>query len=209
MWATTHLRGKFFGGFRTTSRCEGLHSELGKFVNASLDAVRCTIYRVCGQRDGAVECRVSFYPSNNEFKCGCLKMEPRGLPCEHIVALLVHLGYDELPESLVIKRWSKGAKDGLGAGSSSNNDGMHGLRNPSRAGTKGRGGISSNTGLRVRRKQQCSVCKLPGHNKVTCPNRAGPSQVREVDYGGPSYVHEDADVYFGSGDEDEDNWTFA
>ncbi|KAJ1383547.1 FAR1 DNA-binding domain [Sesbania bispinosa] len=34
MWATAYLRGKFFGGFRTTSRCEGLHSELGKFVNS-------------------------------------------------------------------------------------------------------------------------------------------------------------------------------
>ncbi|KAJ1443658.1 MULE transposase domain [Sesbania bispinosa] len=34
MWATAHLRGKFFGGFRTTSRCEGLHSELSKFVSS-------------------------------------------------------------------------------------------------------------------------------------------------------------------------------
>lgn len=34
MWATAHIRGKFFTGFRTTSRCEGLHSELGKFVHS-------------------------------------------------------------------------------------------------------------------------------------------------------------------------------
>ena len=33
MWATTHIRGKFFAGFRTTSRCEGLHSKFGKYVN--------------------------------------------------------------------------------------------------------------------------------------------------------------------------------
>ncbi|XP_016181372.1 protein FAR1-RELATED SEQUENCE 5-like isoform X2 [Arachis ipaensis] len=34
MWATAHIRGHFFGGFRTTSRCEGLHSILGKFVHS-------------------------------------------------------------------------------------------------------------------------------------------------------------------------------
>jgi hypothetical protein len=33
MWATSHIRGKFFGGFRTTSRCEGLHAKIGQFVN--------------------------------------------------------------------------------------------------------------------------------------------------------------------------------
>ncbi|RYR69034.1 hypothetical protein Ahy_A03g015559 [Arachis hypogaea] len=34
MWATAHIRGNFFGGFQTTSRCEGLHSMLGKFVRS-------------------------------------------------------------------------------------------------------------------------------------------------------------------------------
>ncbi|KAJ1387157.1 FAR1 DNA-binding domain [Sesbania bispinosa] len=34
MWATAYMRGKFFAGFRTTSRCEGLHSELSKFVHS-------------------------------------------------------------------------------------------------------------------------------------------------------------------------------
>lgn len=33
MWAAAHIRGKFFAGFRTTSRCEGLHSEFSRFVN--------------------------------------------------------------------------------------------------------------------------------------------------------------------------------
>lgn len=34
MWATAYIRGNFFAGFRTTSRCEGLHSEFGKYVNS-------------------------------------------------------------------------------------------------------------------------------------------------------------------------------
>jgi hypothetical protein len=33
MWATAHIRGNFFASFRTTSRCEVLHSQLGKYVN--------------------------------------------------------------------------------------------------------------------------------------------------------------------------------
>jgi hypothetical protein len=33
MWATAHIRGKFFAGFRTTSRCEGLHAQFGMYVN--------------------------------------------------------------------------------------------------------------------------------------------------------------------------------
>ncbi|XP_057419180.1 protein FAR1-RELATED SEQUENCE 5-like [Lotus japonicus] len=34
MWAAAHMRGDFFGGFRTTSRVEGLHAQVGRFVNS-------------------------------------------------------------------------------------------------------------------------------------------------------------------------------
>ncbi|XP_072066903.1 protein FAR1-RELATED SEQUENCE 5-like [Arachis hypogaea] len=34
MWATTHMRGKFFTGLRTTSRCEALHSQVARFVKS-------------------------------------------------------------------------------------------------------------------------------------------------------------------------------
>ncbi|RYR59470.1 hypothetical protein Ahy_A05g025361 [Arachis hypogaea] len=37
MWATAYLRGKFFAGFRTTSRCEGLHSVVGRYVGLRYD----------------------------------------------------------------------------------------------------------------------------------------------------------------------------
>ncbi|KAJ1381286.1 MULE transposase domain [Sesbania bispinosa] len=39
MWATTYIRRNFFAGFRTTSRCEGLHGQLGKFVHSRTDLV--------------------------------------------------------------------------------------------------------------------------------------------------------------------------
>jgi len=33
MWATADFCGNFFAGFRTTSRCEGLHFEFGNYVS--------------------------------------------------------------------------------------------------------------------------------------------------------------------------------
>ncbi|KAJ1427978.1 Zinc finger, PMZ-type [Sesbania bispinosa] len=70
------------------------------------------IYKVCkvGQRR-TKEWHVSFYPDEYEFSCSCLWMESRGLPCHHIIVVLVHLDIEELLASLVLKRWSKGAKD--------------------------------------------------------------------------------------------------
>nr|XP_025669833.1 protein FAR1-RELATED SEQUENCE 5-like [Arachis hypogaea] len=34
IWATAHIRGKFFVGFRTTSRCESLHAVLKRYVKS-------------------------------------------------------------------------------------------------------------------------------------------------------------------------------
>ncbi|XP_057723744.1 protein FAR1-RELATED SEQUENCE 5-like [Arachis stenosperma] len=33
-WATAHILGKFFAGFRTTSRCEGLHAMISRYVKS-------------------------------------------------------------------------------------------------------------------------------------------------------------------------------
>ncbi|KAJ1405884.1 MULE transposase domain [Sesbania bispinosa] len=80
---------------------------------------------------------------------------------------------------------------------SSCNGGNDMLRNPLRAATKGNGVACSSSGIRVRRKQNCSICKLPGHNKLTCPTRG--NVVSEEDYGvGPSHATQenDGDAYF-------------
>ncbi|KAL4344767.1 hypothetical protein AHAS_Ahas11G0211300 [Arachis hypogaea] len=34
LWATAYIRGRFFAGIRTTSRCESLHAKLGRFVES-------------------------------------------------------------------------------------------------------------------------------------------------------------------------------
>ncbi|XP_072056372.1 protein FAR1-RELATED SEQUENCE 5-like [Arachis hypogaea] len=38
-WATAHIRRKFFAGFRTTSRCEGLNLIIAKYVNSRYNLV--------------------------------------------------------------------------------------------------------------------------------------------------------------------------
>ncbi|RYQ80112.1 hypothetical protein Ahy_Scaffold1g106737 isoform J [Arachis hypogaea] len=183
MWATAHIRGNFFGGFRTTSRCEGLHSMLGKFVQSRHNLrdfveqfMRCIsqmrsreahsdllsvvgepvlqspfhdlersaakkltraiffnfrpmFFRACTPKvrthtwtqtsDTFTLCRsanvrrewqVCHYSDSNSFKCSCLRMESLGIPCDHIVAVLVHLEMTDIPDSLVLDRWSKSAR---------------------------------------------------------------------------------------------------
>ncbi|KAJ1397387.1 FAR1-related protein [Sesbania bispinosa] len=174
MWATTYFRGKFFAGFRTTSRVEML------VVTDCSQAVRCTIFRVSPKIGRSIECLVSFYQSK------------------------------ELPETLVLKRWFKGAKDGLdgdgnyawnieseeAVGGSACNVGNDSLRDLVRAATKGSGVVSFSAGIRVRRKQNCSVCKLTGHNKLTCPTRGTQNQVHQpMDDVRHSHVMEHSDAY--------------
>lgn len=37
MWSMSHIRGNFLAGIRTTSRCEALHSHIGKFVHSRIN----------------------------------------------------------------------------------------------------------------------------------------------------------------------------
>ncbi|KAJ1413782.1 Zinc finger, PMZ-type [Sesbania bispinosa] len=186
MWATCYIRGNFFAGFRITSRCEGLHSEVGKFINSRLSlceflqhyycclthmrykevqddfksvhgepvvrtslssleksaskvytrevfrlfrsvleraahvkVVRwkkkfpCFIYTVSKYRKVGREWNVTFYPAESVYKCSCMRMESIGLPCDHIIGVLVYQDISELPRALVLDRWSKDAKLGL------------------------------------------------------------------------------------------------
>ncbi|XP_057418155.1 protein FAR1-RELATED SEQUENCE 5-like [Lotus japonicus] len=188
MWAAAHMRGRFFAGFRTTSRCEALHSQIGKFVkkrynltefvqhfhrclnylrykeiesdfNSSYGKIvpktkvrdleksaaaqftkgvflkfrmvlerlgtmivlgfeenmTCTNYIVTNYPAKDKTWHVSYHESTVQFTCSCYKMETHGLPCDHLVAVLVYLGIREMPKCLVLDRWTKSAKHGIRA----------------------------------------------------------------------------------------------
>ncbi|XP_015961233.1 protein FAR1-RELATED SEQUENCE 9-like [Arachis duranensis] len=45
-----------------------------------------------------------------EVRCTCMRMECLGVPCEHIIAVLVLNNVHEIPRSLILPRWTKDAK---------------------------------------------------------------------------------------------------
>ncbi|XLU94867.1 hypothetical protein S245_009219 [Arachis hypogaea] len=182
-WATAYIRGCFFAGLRTTSRCESLHAKLRRFVESRYGILEfVTNFQRCVdflrdneeeldfrslygtpvlqtqfpelEKSGAVnytreiyfryreslkrcvrttilECKqmeeksvyvtqkyrrpelkwnVEHDHRTDSFYCTCLRMESFGLPCVHILAVLVRLDVASLPKSLVLQRWSKTAK---------------------------------------------------------------------------------------------------
>ncbi|KAJ1380440.1 Zinc finger, CCHC-type [Sesbania bispinosa] len=186
MWATAYITGQFFAGLRTTSRCESLHGQLGRFIKSRYSltefvqhfqrslcymrykeeeddfasmlgevvlttnlqplersasrhftrkifllfrkvlsratqnfVVHCrqsamwVIYTVKRYQSGGKEWYVSLYPPSNDFKCSCQRMESYGLPCPHIIAVLVYLDYSEIPTCLILERWTKRAKESI------------------------------------------------------------------------------------------------
>ncbi|RYR69116.1 hypothetical protein Ahy_A03g015646 [Arachis hypogaea] len=181
--ATAYIRGRFFAGVRTTSRCESLHAKLGRFVESRYGVLefvrnfqrcvdflrdtedeldfrswygtpvlqtefveleksgwtmftremflryrdslkRCVRVRICEfddsdnphaytlQKYRRPEMNWKVYRDHisNRFTCSCMCMESFGIPCVHILSVCVRLDLVEIPESLVLRRWSKAAK---------------------------------------------------------------------------------------------------
>ena len=48
--------------------------------------------------DGRGWCVVSYCPSTVDFSCSCMRMQSIGLPCDHILVVLVSLNFMELPK---------------------------------------------------------------------------------------------------------------
>ncbi|XP_025640608.1 protein FAR1-RELATED SEQUENCE 5-like [Arachis hypogaea] len=129
MWATTHIQGKFFAGFRTTSRCESLHSILKRYVKSHHNLTEfvqhfqhCLSY-MQHRKDLA-----DFKSSTGQpvIQTHFQKLErslatiytrqifyvvpfnaPQG---QHIEGFL---DIAELPKSLVLRRWTKKVKEGI------------------------------------------------------------------------------------------------
>ncbi|QHO12438.1 Protein FAR1-RELATED SEQUENCE [Arachis hypogaea] len=182
-WATAHIRGKFFAGFRTTSRCEGLHAVISRYIKSRYSYTeflrhfhRCLMFVRAKELEADFECakgdpvmttnlkqlersaaenytRAIFYlfvpildracamrvvnsedngsyfihtvsrygtpgkdwrvvttSDTREVRCTCMRMECFGVPCEHIIAMLVLNNVHEIPRSLILPRWTKDAK---------------------------------------------------------------------------------------------------
>ncbi|KAG4949956.1 hypothetical protein JHK86_043195 [Glycine max] len=71
-----------------------------------IEMVMFLVYTIVKYCSGSVW-RVSYCPFTVHFSCCCMRMQSIGLPCDHILAVLVCLNFTELPSSLVLNRWSK------------------------------------------------------------------------------------------------------
>jgi zinc finger SWIM domain-containing protein 3 len=49
------------------------------------------------------------------IQCSCRRMNRKGLPCKHILYVLKHLKFSEIPDCCVLRRFSKMARNGLPA----------------------------------------------------------------------------------------------
>lgn len=90
--------------FRRACTCTVVHCRETTF---------CYFYIVKKYPKRHLEWQVSYSPTTLKFKCSCERFESLGIVCEHLVAVLVYLDIVTLPESLVLKRWTKNAKDSL------------------------------------------------------------------------------------------------
>ncbi|XLU81100.1 hypothetical protein S245_004520 [Arachis hypogaea] len=43
------------------------------------------------------------------LKCTYLRMESLGVPCDHILPVLIHVELSDIPDNLVLDHWSKNA----------------------------------------------------------------------------------------------------
>ncbi|XP_010661460.1 protein FAR1-RELATED SEQUENCE 5-like [Vitis vinifera] len=181
-WAEAYLRGNFFGGMRTTQRCESMNAYLNRFLK-----IRLRLYEFVQQFDRAIlrirqnEAKVEFESNNSSpvlstklsilenhaatvykesflkfrdemknvelffvvglvsdhsmwaytlskfrhlnlnwevqfcldivtLKCSCMMFESIGIPCCHMVVVMKVEHLEEIPQSCIMKRWTKLAK---------------------------------------------------------------------------------------------------
>ena len=71
------------------------------------------IYVVIKYCDQKRTWHVSYCPSDSEFRCSCQRMESFGIPCVHVINVLVYLDFDRLPECLILRRLTMEAKEGI------------------------------------------------------------------------------------------------
>ncbi|RZC08726.1 Protein FAR1-RELATED SEQUENCE 5 [Glycine soja] len=260
-----HLRGYFFAGIRTTSRCEAFHAHVAKYVHSRTNLTdfveqfqRCLTsfrYRVVMadysstygnevlqtnlrslERSGdhlltkemfrlfqsylcrtiklrVVDCKematfsiytvlkycsgsvwlVSYCPSTVDFSCSCMRMQSIGLPCDHILVVLVSLNFMELPKYATLVEVGRQVCEDAYRDEDEYEKMLHFLPNEVRRlksknnsepciddndeqadqqgdNYDGCGQVGVDESGKQRRIQKCGQCGGSGHNKQSCTN---------------------------------------
>ncbi|KAL4358132.1 hypothetical protein AHAS_Ahas05G0045100 [Arachis hypogaea] len=55
--------------------------------------------------------KVLFDPDDKKIQCDCSMWNSEGIPCSHIFCVMKYEGLEQIPDSLILRRWCKDAKD--------------------------------------------------------------------------------------------------
>ncbi|XP_016185318.1 protein FAR1-RELATED SEQUENCE 5-like [Arachis ipaensis] len=55
--------------------------------------------------------KVLFDPDDKKIECDCLMWNSEGIPCSHIFCMMKYEGLEQIPDSLIMRRWCKDVKD--------------------------------------------------------------------------------------------------
>ena len=83
----------------------------------TLVGVDCHTFIVTWRNNRKFQFSVNYRAENSEntIDCSCGRMLWKGLPCKHILYVLVHLKISKIPKCCILKRMSKVARGGLPA----------------------------------------------------------------------------------------------
>ncbi|KAL4356332.1 hypothetical protein AHAS_Ahas09G0076100 [Arachis hypogaea] len=114
MWSNAYIRGKFFAGLKITSRRVVVANYKCAYGNPvvktrleELERFVATVYT------RGRSWNIYWGEMDDEFRCSCLRIESFGIPCMHIVGVLVRLNMVVIPDSLILGHWTKKAKQSL------------------------------------------------------------------------------------------------
>ncbi|KAF1862467.1 hypothetical protein Lal_00027001 [Lupinus albus] len=156
IWVRSYIRGKFYTGLHTTSRCEGLHSQMGRWTKKAKNV----------QGVNFQQCELS-RESINISRYGALSDGCRVL-CN--LASKTKEDFSEMLEKVYNECSRLRSKQNSSSIENVHNATKDQVRDPVRVRAKGRvPGMSS----RPKRGNHCGICREIGHNRASCPNVVG------------------------------------
>ncbi|XP_061367192.1 protein FAR1-RELATED SEQUENCE 9-like [Gastrolobium bilobum] len=68
-------------------------------------------YRVFNRKEKDYSATVKMKLENKEARCSCQYFEFMGIPCEHIISIFLVENVEQIPEHMILRRWSKEGND--------------------------------------------------------------------------------------------------